>query len=152
MLEPARYWNKETQSGIWILKYLAKIMNAGIPMPVATAWMPMPSYVKTVRACTGCVARRLRICVPTEDARRGKMILCIPGSETPLNITDAEAYRPPHIWGNICAFPYILGSPLPRIWICNCSTENFLVYEKNLIFFFISVGWAAGERSTYDFW
>jgi hypothetical protein len=23
--------------------------------------------------------------------------------------------------------------------ICNCSTENFLTYEENLIFFFISV-------------
>ncbi len=25
------------------------------------------------------------------------------------------------------------------IWLCNCSTLNFLIYEENLIFFFISV-------------
>ncbi len=25
-----------------------------------------------------------------------------------------------------------------RIWLCNCSILNFLIYEKNLIFFFIS--------------
>jgi hypothetical protein len=27
-----------------------------------------------------------------------------------------------------------------HIWLCNCSTVNFLIYEENLIFFFISVG------------
>ncbi len=26
-----------------------------------------------------------------------------------------------------------------HIWLCNCSTLNFLIYEENLIFFFISV-------------
>ncbi len=25
------------------------------------------------------------------------------------------------------------------VWLCNCSTVNFLIYEKNLMFFFISV-------------
>ncbi len=28
---------------------------------------------------------------------------------------------------------------LPQIWLCNCSTVNFLIYEENLIFFFASV-------------
>ncbi len=45
-----------------------------------------------------------------------------------------------HIWGNICAFSHILGSPSSYcIWLCNCSTLNFLIYEENLIFFFVSV-------------
>ncbi len=44
-----------------------------------------------------------------------------------------------HIWWNICAFPHILGSPSSYIWLCNCSILNFLIYEENLIFFFISV-------------
>jgi hypothetical protein len=26
-----------------------------------------------------------------------------------------------------------------HIWLCNCSTLNFLIYEENLIIFFISV-------------
>jgi hypothetical protein len=42
------------------------------------------------------------------------------------------------LWGNICAFPHILGSPT---LLCNCSTStlNFLNYEENSILFFISV-------------
>jgi hypothetical protein len=28
-----------------------------------------------------------------------------------------------------------------HIWLCNCSIVNFLIYEENLIFFFISVAW-----------
>jgi hypothetical protein len=40
------------------------------------------------------------------------------------------------IYGEI--FPYIIGSPSSYM-ICNCSTLNFLIYEKKLIFFFISV-------------
>ncbi len=27
----------------------------------------------------------------------------------------------------------------PHVWLCNCSTLKFLIYEENLIFFFISV-------------
>ncbi len=27
-----------------------------------------------------------------------------------------------------------------HLWLCNCSSLNFLIYEENLIFFFISVG------------
>jgi hypothetical protein len=27
----------------------------------------------------------------------------------------------------------------PQIWLCNFSTLNFLIYEENLMFFFISV-------------
>jgi hypothetical protein len=49
-----------------------------------------------------------------------------------------QLQRPPHIWGNICAFPHILGG-LPQIGRCNCSNLNFLIYEENLISFFISV-------------
>jgi hypothetical protein len=26
-----------------------------------------------------------------------------------------------------------------HIWLCNCSTLNFFIYEESLIFFFISV-------------
>jgi hypothetical protein len=28
---------------------------------------------------------------------------------------------------------------ISHIWLCNCSILNFLIYEENLIFFFISV-------------
>ncbi len=28
---------------------------------------------------------------------------------------------------------------IPHIWLCNCSTLNFLIYEKNLIYLFLSV-------------
>ncbi len=42
MPEPVRYRNKGTQSGIGILRYRTEIMGAGIPMPVASASMPMP--------------------------------------------------------------------------------------------------------------
>jgi hypothetical protein len=34
-----------------------------------------------------------------------------------------------------------------HIWLCNCSIVNFLIYEVNLILFFISVGWI---KSTWD--
>ncbi len=40
---------------------------------------------------------------------------------------------------NICAFPRILGSPSSyTVWLCNRSHLNFLIYEENFIFFFIS--------------
>jgi hypothetical protein len=35
-------------------------------------------------------------------------------------------------------FP-IYEKAVSHIWLCNCSTLNFLIYEENLIFFFISV-------------
>ncbi len=35
-------------------------------------------------------------------------------------------------------FP-IYEEAVSHIWLCNCSTLNFLIYEENLIFFFISV-------------
>ncbi len=38
---------------------------------------------------------------------------------------------------NICAFPHILGIP-SYIWLCNRSHLNFLIYEENFIWFFIS--------------
>ncbi len=31
-----------------------------------------------------------------------------------------------------------------HIWLCNCSTLNYLIYEENLLFFFISVESYAG--------
>jgi hypothetical protein len=47
----------------------------------------------------------------------------------------AKSYMSPHIWGNICAFPHILGSPSSFMTL---TTLNFLIYEENVIFFFIS--------------
>ncbi len=35
-------------------------------------------------------------------------------------------------------FP-IYEEAVSHIWLCNCSTLNFIIYEENLIFFFISV-------------
>ncbi len=35
-------------------------------------------------------------------------------------------------------FP-IYEEAVSHIWLCNCSTLNFLIFEENLIFFFISV-------------
>ncbi len=35
-------------------------------------------------------------------------------------------------------FP-IYEETVSHIWLCNCSVLNFLIYEENLIFFFISV-------------
>ncbi len=40
--------NKETQSGTGMLRYRTEIMDAGIPMPVASASMTMPNYVSEV--------------------------------------------------------------------------------------------------------
>ncbi len=65
----------------------------------------------------------------------------------PLNIYSIPALRRPYtntylfmysIWLNICAFPYILGSP-SSLWLCNRSQLNFLIYEEDFLFFFISV-------------
>jgi hypothetical protein len=50
-----------------------------------------------------------------------------------LKVINEEGF--PNIWGNAQIFPHIWGGRL-----CNCSTLNFLIYEENLIFFFISVG------------
>ncbi len=45
--------------------------------------------------------------------------------------------RPPHIWGNICAFHHLLGSPSSYMtW--QLVHSEFPIYEENLIFFFIS--------------
>ncbi len=35
-------------------------------------------------------------------------------------------------------FP-IYAEAVSHIWLCNCSILNFLIFEENLIFFFISV-------------
>ena len=35
-------------------------------------------------------------------------------------------------------FPIYEEAPI-HIWLCNCSILNFLIYEENSIFFFISV-------------
>ncbi len=50
-----------------------------------------------------------------------------------------------------------------HIWLCSCSILNFLIYEENLVFFFISVGrevadflrkvmqqWASKEYKVYN--
>ncbi len=39
------------------------------------------------------------------------------------------------IYGEIFAHFLIYWKALPHIWLCNCSTLNFLIYEENLIFF-----------------
>ncbi len=52
-----------------------------------------------------------------------------------------------HIWLTASSYmgkslrisSYIRKPFLIHIWLCNCSTLNFLIYEENLIFFFISV-------------
>ncbi len=44
MPEPFWYRNKETQSGAGMLRYGTEMIYAGLPMPVASALMPMPSY------------------------------------------------------------------------------------------------------------
>ncbi len=43
------------------------------------------------------------------------------------------------ICGEIFAHFLIYYEALPHIWLCNCSTLNFPIYEENLIFFFISL-------------
>ncbi len=42
--ETVPVWTKLTQSGIFLVQYLAKIRDAGMPMPVLVSSMPMPSY------------------------------------------------------------------------------------------------------------
>ncbi len=41
-----------------------------------------------------------------------------------------------------------------NIWLCNCSTLNFLIYEENLIFFFISVQFSLSRKLSmkYKLW
>ncbi len=46
MPEPVLYQNKETQSGTRTLRYWTEMMNSGMPMPAASASMPMPSYAQ----------------------------------------------------------------------------------------------------------
>ncbi len=36
-------------------------------------------------------------------------------------------------------FPIYEEAITSHIWLCNCSSLNFLIYEENLIFFFIGV-------------
>jgi hypothetical protein len=43
------YRNKETQSGTGTLRYRTDVMDAGIPMPLASALMPMPVYANLFR-------------------------------------------------------------------------------------------------------
>jgi hypothetical protein len=45
----------------------------------------------------------------------------------------------PHIWLNICAFSHIVGSPSSFMTMQPRSHLNFLFYEENFFFFFISV-------------
>jgi hypothetical protein len=35
--------------------------------------------------------------------------------------------------------PYMRRPLVIHIWLCNCSILNFLIYEENLIFFFINI-------------
>jgi hypothetical protein len=47
MPEQVRYRNKRTSSGIFLVWYRNKIMDAGMPMPALVSSMPMPSYAQT---------------------------------------------------------------------------------------------------------
>ncbi len=60
--------------------------------------------------------------------------------------------RFPNIWGNAQIFPHTyMRRPLViHIWLCNCSTLNFLIYEENLLFFFISA-WSLAKNSVRYF-
>jgi hypothetical protein len=44
VVEPVRYRNKGTQSGTVMLRYWTEVQDAGMPMPVASTSMLMPSY------------------------------------------------------------------------------------------------------------
>jgi hypothetical protein len=41
--EPIWYRNRETQSGTGMLRYWTGMLDAGMPIPVTSALMPMPS-------------------------------------------------------------------------------------------------------------
>jgi hypothetical protein len=43
------------------------------------------------------------------------------------------------IYGEIFSHFRIDKEALPHIWLCNCSTPNFIIYEEILVFFFIIV-------------
>ncbi len=43
MLELARYRNKTTQSGFFVLLW-TEMMNVGMQVPALVSWMPMPNY------------------------------------------------------------------------------------------------------------
>jgi hypothetical protein len=46
--------------------------------------------------------------------------------------------RPPPIWGKICAFPHILGSPSSYMNLHSIPSEfPYTVYEKHFAFFFL---------------
>ncbi len=42
------------------------------------------------------------------------------------------------IYEEMCKYFPIYEEAGSHIWLCNCSIMNFLIYEENLIFFFIS--------------
>ncbi len=44
------------------------------------------------------------------------------------------------IYGEIFTHFLIYEEALPHIWLCNCCTLNFLIYEENFLFFFIRMG------------
>jgi hypothetical protein len=44
MPEQVQYWTKLTQSGIILVRYRTKILDAGMPMLALVSSMPMPSY------------------------------------------------------------------------------------------------------------
>jgi hypothetical protein len=53
------------------------------------------------------------------------------------------------IYGEMRKYFPIYEEAVSHIWLCNCSTLNFPIYEENSIFFFISVG--AREKSGQNF-
>jgi hypothetical protein len=52
-------------------------------------------------------------------------------------------------YGEIFAHFLRYQEALLHIWLCNCSTLNFPIYDENLIFFFISAT-TSKKRSFYS--
>jgi hypothetical protein len=52
------------------------------------------------------------------------------------------------IYEEIFAHFLIYEEVLPHLRLCNCSTLNFLIFEENFIFFFISALMARGVSSV----
>ncbi len=52
------------------------------------------------------------------------------------------------IYVEMCEYFPLFEEAVSLVWLCNCSTLNFLIYEENLIFFFIS----AFHQNAYRLW
>jgi hypothetical protein len=66
MPEPVRYQNKGTYSGPGMLRFHTEVSDAGMPMPAASALMPIPSFFQIATAITWLVGDKFLIvcCCP----------------------------------------------------------------------------------------